>query len=87
MLIERAAFQRVGLFDERLTIGETLDWVARAEDAGVTMSAIDVVVLRRRIHGNNTVTRERHRQGDYLHALRMAIHRRKKMMPRPESRD
>ena len=86
MLIQRAAFQRVGLFDERLTIGETLDWVARAEECGVTTAAIDVVVLRRRLHANNTVTRERQRQGDYLHALRMAIHRRK-TLPKPEVRD
>ena len=77
MLIERAAFARVGLFDPRLAVGETLDWVARAEDAGIVMQTVDAVVLRRRIHRDNTVTRERARQGDYLRALRAALVRRR----------
>src|ERR1700730_12909659 len=75
MLIERAAFARVGGFDPRLAVGETLDWVARAEDAGIVMQTVDAVVLRRRIHRNNTVTRERARQGDYLRALRATLAR------------
>ena len=77
MLIERAAFARVGLFDPQLAVGETLDWVARAEDACVVMGAVDAVVLRRRIHRDNTVTRERARQSDYLRALRATLARRR----------
>jgi glycosyltransferase involved in cell wall biosynthesis len=77
MLIERAAFARVGGFDPRLAVGETLDWVARAEDAGLMMRIVDTVVLRRRIHRDNKVTRERARQSDYLHVLRAALARRR----------
>jgi glycosyltransferase involved in cell wall biosynthesis len=77
MLIEREAFLRVGLFDPRLTVGETLDWMARAEDAGIGMRAADAVVLRRRLHGDNTVTREKAKQSDYLRALRTTLVRRR----------
>lgn len=77
MLIERDAFVRVGLFDPRLTVGETLDWIARAEDAGIGMRTAAAVVLRRRIHGDNTVTREKARQNDYLRALRTTLVRRR----------
>lgn len=77
MLIERDAFARVGCFDSRLTVGETLDWIARAEDAGIGMRTVDAVVLRRRIHRDNTVTREKARQTDYLRALRTTLARRR----------
>jgi glycosyltransferase involved in cell wall biosynthesis len=77
MLIEREAFLRVGFFDPRLMVGETLDWIARAEDAGIGMRAAVAVVLRRRIHRDNTVTREKARQNDYLRALRTTLARRR----------
>ena len=34
MLLRRAVFDRVGLFDARFRMGETMDWVARADLAG-----------------------------------------------------
>jgi len=77
MLIEREAFLRVGFFDPRLTVGETIDWVARAEDVGISVRTADAVVLRRRIHRDNTVTREKARQNDYLRALRTTLARRR----------
>jgi glycosyltransferase involved in cell wall biosynthesis len=77
MLIERRAFDRVGLFDPALAIGEMFDWVARAEDSGITIALIDDVVVRRRIHGNNTVIRRKNEQGEYLKALRNALARRR----------
>jgi glycosyltransferase involved in cell wall biosynthesis len=77
MLIERQAFNRVGMFDPALKIGEMMDWVARAEQAVVTTALFDDIVLRRRIHGNNTVLRLKSQQGEYLKALRGAIERRR----------
>jgi len=77
MLIERDAFLRVGFFDPRLRVGETLDWVARAGDTGLAMRTGEAVVLRRRIHRDNTVTREKARQSDYLRALRATLARRR----------
>ena len=77
MLIEREAFLRVGLFDPRLTVGETLDWVARAEDARLPMRVTQAVVLRRRIHRDNAVRREKAQHRDYLRVLRASLARRR----------
>jgi len=77
ILIERDAFVRVGFFDPRLPVGETIDWVARAEGVGISMRMADVGVLRRRIHRDNTVTREKARPNDYLRALRTTLARRR----------
>lgn len=78
MVIRRSVFDRIGLFDTTLAIGETMDWVARFDERGLVAAAIDRVVLRRRIHATNTVIRERHRQGDYLKILKASLDRRRK---------
>ena len=76
MLIRKALFERVGGFDATLKIGETMDWIARAIDAGAKGGQVEKLALRRRIHGANTVLRERAAQGDYLKVLRAAVARR-----------
>ncbi|NUQ11911.1 MAG: glycosyltransferase family 2 protein, partial [Gemmatimonadaceae bacterium] len=37
MLLRRALFDQVGLFQARFRVGETIDWVARADAAGVRL--------------------------------------------------
>jgi glycosyltransferase involved in cell wall biosynthesis len=53
MLIKRAAFERVGDFDERWTLGSVVDWYARACEVGLSQSVLQRVVYERRIHGAN----------------------------------
>lgn len=77
MVIRRASFDRVGPFDATLRLGESMDWIARAEEAGLSMAMLDEVVLRRRIHGSNTVLTEARQHSDYLRALRASIERRR----------
>jgi glycosyltransferase involved in cell wall biosynthesis len=77
MLIDRSAFHRVGLFDPVLKIGEMVDWVARADHTRIGTALIDDVVLRRRIHANNTVLRLKDQQGAYLKALKASLARRR----------
>ncbi len=76
LLIRKGLFDRVGDFDATLKLGETMDWVARAEDAGARSARIDRIVLRRRIHGANTVIREAGSKSDYLKVLRASLARR-----------
>ena len=73
----RNAFERIGHFDRNFRQGEMMDWVARAEEARVMTVSIDAVVLRRRIHANNTVRQSREQQTDYLQVLKALLDRRR----------
>jgi glycosyltransferase involved in cell wall biosynthesis len=77
MLARRSAFDRVGLFNCSLRIGETLDWVARLDESRMRCGMIEQLVLRRRVHAANTV-RDLSKRADYLRALHAALHRRRR---------
>jgi glycosyltransferase involved in cell wall biosynthesis len=78
MLVKRESFARVGPFNPRVRVGEFLDWYARATEAGVRTAAVPGVVMFRRIHDQNTVTRYRASQTDYAKILKAALDRRRK---------
>lgn len=77
MLVRREAFDRVGPFKEDVKVGEFIDWWSRAEDAGITSTSIDDVVLRRRIHATNTGIVRAGSRVDYTRVLRAALERRR----------
>lgn len=77
MIVRRAAFDRVGEFDETLRVGEFIDWYARAVDAGLRFAHTEAVTLRRRIHGSNTMLRIGKEPLDYTRVLRRALERRR----------
>ncbi len=78
MLLRRELFESVGLFSTTFRVGETIDWVARADAAGVVIQPVDRVVLRRRIHLNNTGRREAASRVDYLEVLKASLDRRRR---------
>jgi glycosyltransferase involved in cell wall biosynthesis len=65
MLARREVFAAVGLFDEKLSLCEDIDWLARAKDAGITAGALDEVLLHYRIHSLNS-SRNNHANVDVL---------------------
>jgi glycosyltransferase involved in cell wall biosynthesis len=77
MLIRREAWDRVGPMETDLILGEFISWYARAVDAGLTMRMLPDVVYERRVHGSNTVIRERDAQGDYIRVVKAALDRRR----------
>lgn len=77
LLVRRTVIDRVGRFDSEFRIGETMDWVARIDAAGFRSQDVGEIVLRRRVHGANTVIKQRNMRGDYLRVLRAAIARRR----------
>lgn len=77
MLIRRGSFMRVGLFSEKLRVGETVDWLARAQEAGLQHLMLPVVVLERRLHASNTGIRNSEARAEYAHVLKAAIDRRR----------
>jgi glycosyltransferase involved in cell wall biosynthesis len=59
MLVRREIFQRVGLFNAGLRVVEFIDWFTRARDAGVKMTTVAQLLMRRRWHFSNTTRRDK----------------------------
>ena len=79
MLARRDVFERVGPFDTEITLGEFLDWYARAQDAGIKVRVLDDIMLRRRIHDRNMGLQEKNKRADYLRVFKASLDRRRKL--------
>jgi glycosyltransferase involved in cell wall biosynthesis len=77
MLIRRASFLRVGAFSTTVRVGVTVDWFARASEAGLRYKILPEVVLERRLHTQNNGLRERDSRSQYLQVIRAAMERRR----------
>ncbi|MBB6309808.1 glycosyltransferase family 2 protein [Xanthobacter tagetidis] len=74
MLLRRAAFERLGSFNETRLFADFIAWYAQACIAGFHWRMLDHLVLLRRIHGANMGRRERPRQReDYLGIMKALI--------------
>jgi GT2 family glycosyltransferase len=77
MLARRGVFDSVGLFDERLRVGEWVDWSARLHDSDCRVKVLPRVTVERRIHHeNNTVVRWDDGR-EYTQVLKAALDRRR----------
>jgi glycosyltransferase involved in cell wall biosynthesis len=77
MLIRRESFLSVGPFTESKRVGVTVDWYARAVEAGLRTAMLPDVLLERRLHLTNNGLRERDSRSQYLHVLKEALDRRR----------
>ena len=77
MLVRRESFERVGAFTTAVRVGVTVDWFARAAEAGLRYSILPEVVLERRLHTQNNGLRERASRSQYLEVIRQAMERRR----------
>jgi glycosyltransferase involved in cell wall biosynthesis len=77
MLARRAVFETVGAFAEHMLQGYWFDWYSRLVDAGVRAAQVDDVVLRRRIHNQNSSIVQAGMLGEYAVALHASIVRRR----------
>jgi glycosyltransferase involved in cell wall biosynthesis len=77
MLIRRESFERVGPFATDVRVGVTVDWFARAAEAGLRHSILPEVVLERRLHTQNNGLRESASRTQYLEVIRRAMERRR----------
>ena len=75
MLIRRQAFERVGPFTTELELGDVVEWLARAETAGLRHATVPHVVMRRRLHANNIGRSMRDQRGDYLRLVKQKLDR------------
>ncbi|MFC1575593.1 glycosyltransferase family A protein [Gemmatimonadota bacterium] len=75
MLVRKAAFLRVGGFDDSLSTAEGIEWCARAEHLGLRRRILEEVVYRRRIHDRNTARLTDQSRMEYLRTVREALNR------------
>jgi len=77
MLIKRASFVRVGLFESSLKIGEFMDWYLKAKECGLKSIVLPDIVAKRRIHGANQSIHEKQYQSDFVKILKKSLDRRR----------
>lgn len=78
VLIRREVFDAIDAFTEDLATGQTMDFIMRAQNAGISIGKIDFVAVNRRLHNNNMgQTMQKQEYMDYASILRMNLQRRK----------
>jgi len=75
-LIKREVFEKIGLFDDTMSSGETVQWQLKLRDSGLTAVSIDFVTLERRLHLTNTGrVQARQEMANYAALLRKRMKR------------
>jgi glycosyltransferase involved in cell wall biosynthesis len=78
LLARRAAFDRVGLYDETIKHGGDADWFARAEESGVRIELVEEVLVYRRLHsGNRSRVWSDRSQEEVLRLMKSIVDRRR----------
>ena len=81
LLIKREAFLRVGFFATGWCVGEFIDWYLKAMELRLKSLMLPAVLMKRRVHGKNTVIRHTDSKTDYLHILKASLDRRRGAKP------
>ena len=76
-LYRKGVFEKVGRFDETLSISDDLDWIMRARELMVSMVIMEEVTLFYRLHQHNTINNTAARQHDFLMTLKKSLDRRR----------
>ncbi|OGQ82750.1 MAG: family 2 glycosyl transferase [Deltaproteobacteria bacterium RIFCSPLOWO2_12_FULL_60_19] len=79
LLIKKAAFLRVGLFNTTLKVGIGMDWSARASEQKLKSLMLPEIVMERRLHRENNGLREKEWRNQYVLVLKAALDRRRAM--------
>lgn len=77
LLTRVETFRKVGWFAAQDRIGESLDWLGRANDLGLKSVILPQVVARRRLHGRNFSLTRRPDSKEYLQLLKGMLDRRR----------
>lgn len=72
MLFEKSVFDRAGLFDPSLRVGEMFPWFARVQRLGIRTAELPGAVIRRRKHADNISGASDYRAA-CLRAMRSAL--------------
>jgi GT2 family glycosyltransferase len=78
LLARREVFDQVGLFDAGIRISNDSDWFFRARDAGVPMTVLPGVLIRRRIHPGNVSQQAQLVSAELLKLVRASVDRKRR---------
>lgn len=78
MLIRRADFLRVGLFETQWAFGNFMEWFERANSLEMTFTVLADVLLLRRLHPNNSGLRDTASRQDYARVLKTILDRKRR---------
>jgi glycosyltransferase involved in cell wall biosynthesis len=77
LLVRRSAFDRIGWFNESLTVAEDTEFIMRARDRGIVFKLMDVVSVIYRLHENNISRDINRNQSSALDAIRSVMRTRR----------
>ncbi len=77
MLVRRTALAAVGPFPIQALVAEGLEWLLRARELRLGEVTLPEQVLWRRVHGENNSLRHRAQMGEFAHALKASLDRRR----------
>jgi glycosyltransferase involved in cell wall biosynthesis len=78
LLVKKPSFEKAGLFDSRWKNGESIDWLCKAQEAGLKVGILEDILVKRRIHETNKgALAPSTTKSEYLTILRESLARRK----------
>jgi len=88
LLIRRRAIERVGMFNENLTVAEDTEWVMRARRENITFKLVDTLALTYRLHAANSSRDISRNQSNALDAFRaLSVMRRTNAAKKADAND
>jgi len=75
LLVSRAVMERIPF--STAPVGEFLDWILQARDQGVHGVMVPHVVMRSRLHGDNSSLRRRDSRGEFAQMIKRSLDRRR----------
>jgi hypothetical protein len=78
ILIRAESIKRVGLFNPKYEMGESLDWFARAQEAKLAYSMLPDILAFRRVHAANmSIQRRKETRAGFARLLKAVLDRRR----------
>lgn len=80
LMVKRAIFDQIGLFNPEIAISSDADWFARATDAQIPTYTLPQVLLERRIHNANQSQQSKQIHKELFHLLHASIKRKQEVL-------
>ncbi|MEO1004797.1 MAG: glycosyltransferase [Cyanobacteria bacterium J06638_38] len=79
LLIKRASFERIGMFDAQCKLTDFIEWYLRAFEQELVSMMLPQILAQRRLHQTNTTLNQRQYRVEYARVLKASLDRRRKL--------